>query len=443
VPLVGDVIVQAREAFPDPPSVIGGAPTNITAVAVVNGSGALPAGTYYIMATLLNPWGESLPCAEITVVVGGGGTNAIQVSFGFTLPYIASGQTSIKVYMASSPGAESSAFLSYGLGAVIITGFIGAISQSNGTVLGMIAGPPPLRSTMWNPDSDGGFVGAATMYRWLNDGLQKMSRIAGGIPGMTAVQAIAGQSMYRIPGRWIRLTNAWFDGWPLTFGKRGDVFLHNNVMGVTGIVTIEEWTNQTVVQAWPQPNRTGAATATSGAIGNADGLIAVVSSTSFLSLGLAMLVGTPFNFQGVAAGATALQTELFAYTGLNTSPQQLLNCVRGIGGTTALGFGSGTQILEANLRFAGFRQPPFFSIGQAYSDLGIPLGWEVPLSNYLVAQYRLAEQQTQESMAIEKGFTDDVTALAKLYRGKTGPIQIGSITREVYPGGYSGGILIP
>ena len=406
--LVGDIIVRSREAFPDPPTYLS--PPSANGKQTLTTGGHLANGTYYFQLTGLNQWGETLPTAEDSIACTG--TGASVITFTPTLP---PGTTGYRVYITvTTAGSELGYFTASGTSTLTVS-----------TLTGLTPGTVPLRTSAWLPDTDGGFVSAATVYRWLNDALSECGRIAGGIPSVTAIQAINGQAMYRISGGWIKFTNCWFDGWPVMQGKRSDVFLHNSVVGIPGILTLEEWTDTTIIQMWPQPNRTGSTSTLSGDITATTDPIGVVDTSGFLPLGLAQI-----------------DSEVLTFS--TTSGNQLAGCMRGVGGTAAAAHTNGTTVTELNLRLAGFRQPVSYAIGQSATSIPIVPGWDVPLSDYILAQYRRAEQQTQEAEAIEQKFGTTVKAMASQFRGRSAPRQIGLGSGiEVYPGSTGGGIILP
>lgn len=373
--------------------------------------GTLPNATYYFQVTALNPWGETMPTAEGSYVAGGGGTSSITFT---PAPLLPPGATSYRVYIDSGvPGGEVGYFASVGLAPLTVM-----------TLTGLLPGTVPVRSSAWMPDSDGSFVSASTIFRWLNDALRKAGRIGGGIPYLTAIQAIAGQGYYRITGKWINLTNIWFDGWPVTMGRRGDQFLHNTVSSIPGILSIEEYSDTTLIQLWPQPNRSGNATTLTAPMTATDTVLTVASAANFLSTGLCLI-----------------DNEIIGYTVVSAT--QLLNLFRGVNGTIPAAHLSAAPTVEANIRISGFRQPTEYSVGQSALTLPLIPGWEVPIADYINAQYKKAENQDQEAAALENQFESAISKMAKDFRGKTRSIQIGDRHGiETYGGSISGGIIL-
>jgi len=279
-----------------------------------------------------------------------------------------------------------------------------------------------------NPDTNGSFVSSYTAFRWLNNALQKATKVAGGLPLLTGVQAIEGQGMYRIPGRWIHFVTGWFDGWPFQFGRKSDVFLRNTMSGITGIVSMEQGVDTSVIQLWPQPNRTGASTTANGLVAGPgptqDQQIAVVNATGFLPLGLCKI-----------------DDEIIGYSGINSN--LLTGIIRGLGGTLIVSHLSGVAVTELNLRLSGYVLPVDYAPGDSAKTLPIPPAWDEPLIDYLIAQFKKSELDNQAALGIEKQFEESIRKIAKESRPRTGPAQIGSVGLEVMPGAWGGGTLIP
>lgn len=408
--LVGDIIVRARELFPDPTINVLGSLGSIANSPSTSG-GTLAGATYYFVFTCVNQWGEALGTSEIPVVVGAGNTGSISFT-GIILP---SGAIGYRIYAGTLAGNENSWVQVVGNANYLMTAF----PLPN-------PGSPPIRNTAWLPDTDGSFVSASTMFRWMNDALKKGGRIAGGILSLAGIQAIAGQQLYTAPGKWIKFTNAWFDGWPISFSKRGDIFLHNAIGGISGLFSSEGYADTTLFQLFPQPNRTGASTIVgTPAVLPTDISIQCANNSSFLPFGI-MLID-----QEIMAYSTIQVSTIFG------------GVTRGLMGTTPVGHAIGANITELNIRVSGFRQPVEYVPGDSSKTITIPPAWEVPMIDYVVGQYKRAEKQVQEGMALEKSFEEAIKEFTRLNRLSTQPMQMGSATREVYPGGFGGGILIP
>src|SRR5260370_39502403 len=98
--LVGDLIMNVRSLGPDNPLLTLSPPTAGAPVAATLTGGTLPNGTYFVEATQLNPWGESLSTVEQPVTTAGGQN-------GFTLSLTPDiGATALRVYLGNATGTE-------------------------------------------------------------------------------------------------------------------------------------------------------------------------------------------------------------------------------------------------------------------------------------------------------------------------------------------------
>ncbi len=163
---VGDLIMNVRSLGPDNPTLTLGIPTASAATPGSPVGGTLPVGAYFFRVTQLNAWGESLASVEQPVTIGGGQT-------GFTVTVTPDiGATTVRVYLGTVAGSENRYQLFTGITA-------GAANVLSFTNVGVVVGQPPVNSSAFIPDSDGSFVSASTMYRWLNDALKAAARTAG------------------------------------------------------------------------------------------------------------------------------------------------------------------------------------------------------------------------------------------------------------------------
>lgn len=408
--LIGDIIVDVREKGPDPAQPL----TPPVAIEVTGDttSGTLPAATYAYVFTSISPWGESLPYSPEQFVTLDAPGN---ITFGVT--DVAPGATGFRAYIGLDSGAEF-AYLESSDGSDVNL----AVPINEGAE----PGTPPTRPTGMNPDSDGAFAPVWTIYRWLNKALETAGRRAGGILDTTGVQAVVGNAMYRVVlGQWIRFTNIWFDGYIVAFGRRGDNFLHNANTGIPSSLSMEQVNESSVFQVDPQPSRTGVFNYLAGGIGATDDFLIMQSSSGILPLGLLLLDGT----------------EIVSYSGV--SGNQVNGLIRGLAGTVATSHPIDGTVTELNLRLSGYRMPAQYKVGDASKTLSVPFGWIDALCAYVLARYRQAEQEDQKAAQLMGEFNGIIDQIAKDSRPRTGPRQVGMASRDVLPGGYLGGIIVP
>src|ERR1035438_10476403 len=349
MPTIGDIIFAVRSKIPDmPPSL----PAPSLTVSVVSAVGStLPAGTYYVIVSQRNPWGETQGSAESTLQTVGA-NQGIQVTSAL-LP----GATTIRAYLTLAGGAVGSE-IQYVEStttpftiSVPLTGF----------------GTPPTRSTAWLLDSDGPQFGASTVYQWLNEALNKLARAVGGMQDYSGVPTVAGQPLYVCPGMWGEISDVWYGGYWVQGGKRAEFFRRNSITSsVLNKVNISVMTDKQVIEVYPQPDRNAGTTTTTADMGASNTSVAVVNPGVFY---------LPFGFAQIG-------TEIVAYA--NTA---LGGLIRGLGSTVATAWPSGTTVTELSLFWAGKRltlKP--YQPGSSLMDLAAPQGWVAILPNYMLAQ---------------------------------------------------------
>lgn len=418
--LIGDIIVGARELYPDLPQVlpsvilISATPTN-----AISGQ-FVPPTTFSVVVTVTTLWGESAPSNELVVnLVAPNNSIQLQLQIGAgqrNYPIIAG----VNVYVGSA-GKETIGYFFPGKGpADVIT--------LDGTVTGTYQSPPT-RSTAFLPDTNGRFVSVGTLYRWLNEALNVASYICKGIPDVSGIQMTSGQGLYTMPGIWDKLENCWYDGYPVAFDGRGGAFYRNVLSGITFICILQTSADRQIVELQPQPSRSGGSTTLSAPVGINDTSIPLTSSAQV----------------GLALGMIQVGTEIISYSTLTGG--SATGCARGLGGTQQQAWIAGTVVKELNFRFGGLRlnQQVQYQPGQALVSLQVPPGWSPALIDYLVGRFREAEQNSQGKGESIKSFSSFLKDYLKGTKQVAGPRQIGGVgygAGDGYPSASSGGRLI-
>jgi hypothetical protein len=364
----------------------------------------MPAATYYLVATIVNEWGETSPSAEVTAVcVQVGNNNAIEVN---TSNPLTAGVT-LRVYIGLASGAEAAYYSTTTL-PFFITDFNTTGSTAIGPAQG--GGIPPTRNTAFLPDTDGSFLGAYSAYQLLKRALDEMVRLSNGITDVIGVPSITGTAMYRITtpnaNAFFNFTNVWYNGYPMDVVARRQIFLRNVVTGFSGLASFEHDGDAPVVQFWPQTDSTAGATTLSGAMGVADVVANVVNSSSFqLSLGI-MLV----------------DSEIMAFS--QSSNTQMTGILRGMGGTIPATHNIGAPVVELNIRLSGKRMAPTYKVGQSDLPLRVPPAWDSSLVLHMLSQYRSMEQDEQGAASLLKDFAANVKGISQQSVGPTKPRQV-------------------
>lgn len=406
--LVGDLILTCREQFPDIPQTVF-TPNPPTLTPHLTG-GVLPTTTIYVVVTLVNAWGETVASTEMSTPVTGNFASVTVTYGGFP------GLTA-RAYYGVASGAEAQ-YVNLANGTGTITSLTGGTLAS-----------PPSYNTAFNPDSDGSSVGAFTMYRWLNDALQEMGRMAGGILDMTGVQANTLAADYVIPqtpAPWIRFTDAWFDGYFCQDFKRRNQWRRQFISAITFYWSVEQVNRQMILNFYPVPNRNGATGTLASPMGATDSLIPMTAIPAGMM--------TP--------GMCQIDNEIIIYSTINGN--DFTGAIRGMSGTTPAAHLAGATVTEFNLVLAGFRQPTTYSVGQSAQTLMIPTGWETPIVNFVLSRYYNYEQNRQVATDYYKQFVEEAKRIAFDSRQFPASAAIGGPASflTLYPGGPFG-VIVP
>jgi hypothetical protein len=426
--LVGDVLMALREQAADPPSALP-APTLTSVTPSPTGSTNI-----WFTVTQLTPWGESPTSIESAVTTGAIGST-------FTLAGNCSfAATALRVYFTLSGTGQEDRYSSY----TITTGGTGSFSlaftlSGTGTGQGVITpGFAPSRSSAWLPDTDGTALSAAALYRWINEGLDAATALTEGIRDVTGIPSTASQAQYQVISNWRSLTSGFYDGWPITFGNKSDIFRHSNVRGISGTTVMNQDSVVQQIELYPQSSRTSGVGVLSAPISaTATTIPYALGATGWvLGFGLALLGPYP---------ADPSLCELCYYSS-NVS-NQLSQITRGMGGTIAQAWSAETPISECNIYLSGIRYPIHYSRGQASVQLNLPPAWIDVLRDYLSARFKSAEQDIEGAGAMLKQFEQKCQGI-KGNRQVMSPrrVQVGGATGVETvsgTGGYFGSVILP
>ena len=224
----------------------------------------------------------------------------------------------------------------------------------------------------------------------------------------------------------------------MTAGNKSDVFRHNNVVGISGTGVLNQDSVIQQVEFYPQSARTSGNGVLSGNLSAAATAIPYTPGSSgwVLGFGLALLGPYP---------ADPSACELVYYSG--NASNSLGPVTRGMGGTFATAWPSGTQVLECNLYLTGLRYPTHYTRGQANNQLGLPPAWIDALKDYLASRFKGAEQSVEEQQALLKQMENKCLSI-KGNRSVMNPrrIQVGGVSGvETCEGlgGFFGGVILP
>lgn len=411
------MIIAMRELGPDPCVSLSSPQAAAPVSANLVGGVLTPGNTYYVQATQLTLWGESLGSVEQTVVIAGGQN-------GFTISVSSSpGAAFIRVYVGTQTGVENQY--------IQVTATPGVAQTVNFTGAGTIGGSIPFRGRAYLPDSDGSFASGVTAYRWLSEALLIMSKASGGVYDFTGMPSSNGQPLYTLIGQWESVDHAWYDGWIMDIGNKSQIYYRNRIAtSIAGLMVAQRVADSMSVELFPQPNRTANIATTQANISATDTSVALNISNFVLPMGLCL-------FGSAGSG------EIAAYA--FNSGSSLTGLVRGCGGTIAQAWPQGTVVTELNIRVAGRRIVLPYTVGSSASTIPVPPEWQVWIPHFMLSRFREAEGDRRTASDLRKEFLAEVEKMGRANKQRVGPRQIGSGPQvgEVYGGTLGGGWLLP
>jgi hypothetical protein len=426
--LVGDVLLSLREMAADPP-------TNLPAP-IVTSITPVPTGALNIWFTVtqLTPWGESAPSTEVALTTGAIGATFTVAG---TCSFLA---TSLRVYFTLAGASLEDRYSSYaipstGEGAFALAFNLSGTASGQGTIT---PGFDPTRSSAWLPDTDGTSLSAAALYRWIGEGLDYITGLTDGIRDVTGIPSTAGQAQYQLISNWRKISAGFFDGWTITFGNKSDIFRRSNVVGISGTAVVNQDSVVQQIELYPQSSRTSGNGVLNGA------LTASATSVPYTPGASGWVLGFGLAIIGQYPGDPSLN-EVIYYSG--NASNSLSPVTRGMGGTIAQAWPSGTPVLEANIYLSGLRYPLHYTRGQANAQLNLPPAWIDVLKDYLSARFKLAEQDVEGSQALLKQVEQKCNSI-KGNREVMSPrqVQVGGssgVETVAGTGGYFGSVILP
>lgn len=422
--LVGDTIIRFRDLALDPPQVFS-PPANLSS-SVVSG-GSIPSNTYYCQLTVTTKWGETTPSAEFMLTTTPGNQTFSIVYNWANYPGAPSGALgsalTLRLYFGYASGGENQ-YIDYPLvpppgDPLIITSLSGSIQAT-----------PPATNSAALPDTDGSYLRASTVFRWLSSALSESSRLAGGLIDYSGFPSTINWATYTITGEWTKMLIAWYDGYPVAFSPTSAFFKRNNVTSsILAGWGISYYNGQMGVEVWPQPARTATQTTLSSSMAITDTSATLTTTAGFLlpTYGMVQIGG-----------------EICAYNGISGS--QLVGLIRGLGGTVPAAWSSGTQVNELNAFFQGKRVfTTQYSPGQSLISLPLPSAWPNILVDFMMAKFYETERDGQSAKANMDSFNQRIKDYMRTNRQILGPQQVGSRDYQfvVFGGTRFGGNVIP
>ena len=277
------------------------------------------------------------------------------------------------------------------------------------------------------PDSDGDFISAGAIYRWLNAGLELIARGTGGFQDYSAIGSTINQPLYQIPGTWNAITSIWYDGYWMLGGDPGYFFRRNSITSqILSSAHISVNAGRTILEVYPQPARTSLNTTLAVGMGATDTTCTLTSAAFTL----------PFGFVSIGS-------EIMAYATIVGSG--LTGLIRGLGGTSAIAHLANEVAIECNIAWMGKRQSSqVYSPGQSTTILPVTSGWDQLLVQYIAGRAKIVEHDMQTMTQFNQDMEKQIKSWALTTKGVMRRRQVGGNNSPgTYYADIAGGILVP
>lgn len=246
---------------------------------------------------------------------------------------------------------------------------------------------PDPTSPYGDATADGGLIRAATMYRWLDEGVRTAARVLGLlVDDWTAIQQINNQPNYSVDSHFIRIVDGVSNLWPLDTIS----LVEADVIWPSGKTTAQSLEGFYHVVGdhlefglWPVPNASDPTTTLSAGISASATSLSVAAVTSFL-----------------AYGYIQIGTEIIRYDTITGTTLSLLT--RGVAGTTAATHSLGDTVTHLGLWLKGKRVPA--TISASTSTVELPLDVVTVVQDYMFAMALMAQNEYDASAAVMKRF---------------------------------------
>lgn len=291
-----------------------------------------------------------------------------------------------------------------------------------GTLITSIRYQIPDRTTGDDPTLDGTSFTLAQLLVWINDACTLIALAAPVIVDWWGVQSTTGQDLYPIPSYITDIRKAWYDLKPLTVASEGDDIFTTKIGGPSWWFGVHSTpADNNTWHVWPAPERTGATTTLTNAVGATDVSLPIANSTGFMSFGY-----------------LTIDSELIRYANLPAvvGAGNVTNILRGQGGTIAAAHNNGATVTENNIMFNVTRLP--IRISTATDPVEIPLPLWPLVELYVLAKVRATEQNDEVATQLRKEWIQLIEQLsnkAQLSKPRQGlQVRILPMARQLYAG---------
>jgi hypothetical protein len=255
-------------------------------------------------------------------------------------------------------------------------------------------GPDPVYNEEGEPqpDEDGSFLRASTLYRWLSNGIRELARRANWVvQDWTAVPQVSREGIYKLPYRFANIDAVFCNKYRLAHLDEVHTIYPSFASAQPLWYATHHRSDHVELALWPVPNMTDPRVTLMHTMDPLATTIDLSSTAGFMSPGWLRIENEIIQY-------SALVSELDP---LATQPGVRI-IRRGVGGSAAALHFAGVAAEHCAIWVRGWRAPN--TVRQAIDCVEVPFAFQAPLEVYLLSKYREAEQDRQGAVSLMQEF---------------------------------------
>jgi len=268
------------------------------------------------------------------------------------------------------------------------------------------------------PDQDGKFLRAQTLYRWLNNAVRRLTRRCNWtVEDFFALPVRQAVNTYALDARWQQTADCWVSQWPCFFVDEALTIFPSYAQSKQPYAF--SWHKRAgllEVGLWPAPDFRDPVTTLAAVMAQDATTLTVDDATGFLSFGWVQV-----------------ERELIEYKQLTGNVLSALR--RGASGSTILAHDATAPVQHCSLWVKGIRTPNPVSVST--DKLEVPIPFVQVLEEYLLADVREAEQDHAEARSLRQGADAECERIIRTPGWQQTP---GTFQTRPYGSGVGGGV---
>jgi len=272
------------------------------------------------------------------------------------------------------------------------------------------------------PDLDGSFLRAQTLYRWLTNGILEISRMANFlVPDWYALPSVNMGESYTIDSKYVSVEAVWVNQLRCVYLDENWRIYPSSYVGQPLSYSMNRRAGAFDISLYSAPNQTDPVTALTVAMSEANVTqFTVADATGFLSYGWVRIEG-----------------ELIEYRLVNATTKVVSVLRRGRAGTKARTHEIGAPVTHCSMWLKGQRRP--LPVYVSTDIVEIPSVFLAPLELYVLSKVREAEQSRAEAKSL---YQDFIQACKDICGDPVWQQLDGTFAVQAY-GGWHGGPIYP